>query len=199
MTQPSTLDLTFPQNSLLFPSRSSPVICAADALEVIIELPYHIFNGFHIRDAALRVNWNRARRRLGTDVTQLVEIAGEKHPKTFAILLVATLLQAIKLWGCHGIFWTHVLAGIYLSSYLVLVGVGYLAPSNWRDYRSIRDDVRRESFDVVRGIFQYLAIASHAPLWIWACGQGYSYRYREDASLYRLSTRLFILAHLSHS
>jgi hypothetical protein len=57
---------------------------------------------------------------------------------------------------------------IYISSYLVLAGVGYLAPSNWRDYRPLRDDVRRESFDVVAEIFQYLAVASHTVLWIWA-------------------------------
>jgi hypothetical protein len=89
---------------------------------VLIELSYHILNGETLRNAALRVNWSRIRRRLGEHITELEEMPSEKHSKTFLILLFVTILQALKLFGIHGLFWTKVWAGIYLSSYAILAG-----------------------------------------------------------------------------
>jgi len=53
---------------------------------------------------------------------------GNQHPLTHAVLFVlGALPQAIKLFGMHGIPWTHALGGLYLSSFLVLAGIGALA------------------------------------------------------------------------
>ncbi|KAN0110977.1 hypothetical protein V8E51_007364 [Hyaloscypha variabilis] len=133
MTQPSGLDKPFSQSSLLFPSRSSPFVCLADALEVLALLLIHISHGKTLRHAALEVNWQRARSRLGQDVTELEDSPAEKHPIPFGILFIATLLQAIKLFGMQGLPWTTVWAGLYLFSYVVLAMIGFLAPKDWRD------------------------------------------------------------------
>ena len=133
MTQPSGLDKPFSQSSLLFPSRSSPFVCLADALEVLVLVLIHISHGKTLRHAALEVNWQRARSRLGQDVTELEDSPAEKHPIPFGILFIATLLQAIKLFGMQGLPWTTLWAGLYLFSYVVLAMVGFLAPKDWRD------------------------------------------------------------------
>jgi len=53
MTQPSGLDTPFSQSSLLFPSRSSPFVCFADALEVLALLFIRISHGKTLKNAAL--------------------------------------------------------------------------------------------------------------------------------------------------
>ncbi len=57
----------------------------------------------------------------------------EKHPWGFVILLVAAVLQAAKIIGFRGVFWTKVWAVIYLLSYVVISVVGSLAPKDWKD------------------------------------------------------------------
>ena len=133
MTQPSSLDAPFSQSSLLFASRSSPFVCLADALGIITSLVIHVLRGKPPRQAALLVNWQRARHRLGEDVEELEDIPAEKHPWGFVILLVAAVLQAAKIIGFKGVFWTKAWAIVYLSSYVVIAGVGFLAPKDWRD------------------------------------------------------------------
>ncbi len=133
MTQPSSLDAPFSQSSLFFAARSSPFVCLADALVVIISLVIHVFRGKSPRRAALLVNWQRARHRLGEDVEELEDIPAEKHPWGFVILLVAAVLQAAKIIGFKGVFWTKAWAAVYLSSYVVIAVVGFLAPKDWRD------------------------------------------------------------------
>jgi hypothetical protein len=102
-------------------------------LEVIHEFLFSfIVEQRGVQDAALRANWRRARRRLGKGITTLEENMAEKHPKTFLVLFIVPLLQAVKIFAVDGIFWTKVWAGIYLSSYVVLAVAGFLAPSDWR-------------------------------------------------------------------
>jgi hypothetical protein len=105
MTQPSTLDRTFPESSLLFPSRSSLIVCAVDALNVIHEFLVHIIvHERGIQDAALRTNWRRARYRLWSDIKTLKENITEKHPNTVLILFIGTVLQALRLFTADGMF-----------------------------------------------------------------------------------------------
>jgi len=130
----STLDRAFPESSLLFPSRSSPIVCAVDALNVIHEfLVYIIVHDRGMQDAALRTNWRRARYRLGSDIKTLQENITEKRPNTVLILFIGTVLQVLGLFAADSIFWTKMWAGIYLSSYVPLAIVGLLAPSGWRE------------------------------------------------------------------
>ncbi|OBT53115.1 hypothetical protein VE04_08446 [Pseudogymnoascus sp. 24MN13] len=134
MTQPSSLDFNLPESSLLFAARSSPFICVADALEVLISLCFYIYQEGSIYEAARLVNWRIARARLGSGVLELEASAVEKHPKTFIFLFLATLLPAVKYLGMQGLHWTKVWAGIYICSYVVLAIVRALAPKGWRKW-----------------------------------------------------------------
>jgi len=133
MSQPSRLDISFSQSSLLFPARSSPFICFTDGLEVIISLCIQMYRGKSIRQAALLVNWERARCRLGHETEQLEDSAVEKHPIPFGILFIGTILQTIKILGFQGMVWIKVWAAAYSLSFVVLAMVSFLAPKDWRD------------------------------------------------------------------
>jgi hypothetical protein len=59
MTQNSFLDRDFP-SGILFPLRSSPLVCAADELEVILRLFwYMIYSRMSASSAASRIVWGR--------------------------------------------------------------------------------------------------------------------------------------------
>ena len=163
MTQPSSLDAPLSQSSLLFASRSSPFICLADTLEIIISLVIHGFHGKSPSQAALLVNWQRARHRLGEDVDELEDIPAEKHPWGFVILLVAAVLQAVKILSFKGLFWTKLWAGVYLSSYMLIAVVGFLAPKDWRDRRSEIVSSRRSSlgFATLSQVLLWSALGAH--------------------------------------
>lgn len=157
MTQSSSLDAPFSQSSLLFAARSSPFVCLADALEIIISLVIHVVRGKPLRQAALLVNWQRARHRLGEDVEELEDIPAEKHPWGYVILLVAAVLQAAKIFGFQGMLWTKVWAGLYLSSYVIIALVGFLAPRDWRDSRP----------NIVSSRHHYLSFAALSKVLLW--------------------------------
>jgi hypothetical protein len=79
------------------------------------------------------VNWQRARYRLGQDVEELEVSPAEKHPIAFGILFIGTVLQAIKIFGFQGVVWAKLWAISYLSSYMIVALVGFLALKDWRD------------------------------------------------------------------
>ncbi|KAH8585696.1 hypothetical protein B0O99DRAFT_603095 [Bisporella sp. PMI_857] len=119
MTQPSTIDKTFPRSSLLFPARSSPFVCMADALEILVAFGFHWFRGVGVREAAWRIHQRRAREQSGghsdNDEWTIEKTPAEKHPKTFLILFITSLLQGVKIFGMTGLPWTQVWAGMYLE------------------------------------------------------------------------------------
>jgi hypothetical protein len=171
MTQPSVIDVGLPESSLLFAARSSPFICVADALSVLFELAIHIWNGNRLREAARRINWRRARLRLRDDeITTLEENPAKAHPKTFLILFIATLLQAIKISGCQGMFWMQLWVGIYLCSYFVLAAVQFLAPADYRNRPTAK-----EPFEYANRVVDFflclLALIVHACACSWAIFQ----------------------------
>jgi hypothetical protein len=137
MTQPSSIDFRLPESSLLFAARSSPFICIADTLEIIIELFMHAFYKRNIRQAAKIILWRRAHHRSVQEMSILeVEIeqsSAEKHPHAFLILFIVTLMQATKIFGLQGLIWTKIWAGVYLCSYVVLALIQFLAPKDWKD------------------------------------------------------------------
>jgi hypothetical protein len=135
----------------------------ADALEVIISLVIHLFQGRSPRQAALLINWQRARHRLGEDVEDLEDIPAEKHPWGYVILLVVAVLQAAKIFGFEGLLWTKVWAGLYLSSYVVIALVGFLAPKDWRDSRPDISSNRRSysSFTALSEVLLWPALGAH--------------------------------------
>ena len=59
---------------------------------------------------------------------------GDQHPRAHIVLFILGVLpQAIKLFGMRGIPWTQACGGLYLSSFLVIAGVGALARHAERD------------------------------------------------------------------
>jgi hypothetical protein len=174
MMQPSGLDQTFSQSSLIFPSRSSPIICLADALEILIEFVVHLIQGRGPSEAGLRLNWRRVKYRLGSNIQTIEDIPAEKHPKTFVILLIGTLLQAIKLFAVQGIFWTKVWAGIYLASYLLVAASVYLPPRDWRNKRPLGYSPGEtppkvdKSLDILSNFLFILALVVHYTICSWA-------------------------------
>lgn len=159
-------------------ARSSPFICVADTLEVLIALCLYTYQEGSICEAARLVNWRIARTRLGSGESKLEASAVEKHPWTFTILFLATLVPAIKFLGLQGLFWTRVWAGIYLCSYIVLAIVRALASKGWRDRPPVAPLAKVPSFHekllgIVRIVLLVVAGAVHASVSYWAliCAQ----------------------------
>ncbi|OBT68258.1 hypothetical protein VE03_02336 [Pseudogymnoascus sp. 23342-1-I1] len=174
MTQPSSLDFNIPESSLLFAARSSPFICVADALEVLIALCLYTYQEKSIFEAARLVNWRIARTRLGSGVIKLEASTVEKHPWAFIILFIAALVPAVKVLGLQGLPWTKVWAGIYLCSFFVLAIVRALAPKGWHDSPPpIAPPGDKPSFQenllgIIRIVLLVVAGAVHASVSCWA-------------------------------
>lgn len=135
MTQPSVLDSasTFPPSSLLFPARASPIVCATDAVEVLLHLAIELFNGASLSTACTRICLRRHQaRHFGSSVSTSDQDGMKKstirqHPIASAVVFLASLTQAVKVFGFEGIKWAQVIAAFYLGSYLVLAAVQVLA------------------------------------------------------------------------
>ena len=131
MTQNSIYDRDFP-SGVLFPARSSPLVCATDALEVFLRLIGYMYAGASAPAAARRVVQKRIWQppqsiAVATAADQPLTL-GDQHPQAHIVLFVLGVLpQAIKLFGMRGIPWTQVCGGLYLSSFLVIAGVSALA------------------------------------------------------------------------
>lgn len=132
MSQPSILDNYIPASNLLFPAHSSPIACVADAGDALLDLFIQLIFGEKIRKAAANILWRRARDRIGSTIEVVEETTPEKFTVATAIIFIGPLSQAIKLYGCEGILWAKVIATMYLSSYLVLTLLTFLASPNWR-------------------------------------------------------------------
>lgn len=134
MSQASILDRTFLQSSFLFPARSSPFVCLADALEVVVEIAFYaIWEGMGIRHAAGRSCWRRARSEMQIPPTRVEATGVDQHPKTFMILSIGAILQAVKTLSVQCIPLTQLYASFCLLSFLVLAGARQLAAPGWRD------------------------------------------------------------------
>lgn len=132
MTQPSILDYGFPSSSLLWPSRASPIVCVTDSLEVLIQLVYELRNGTPSNIAASKICLRRYRDRCGPLATSNISEKStiRLHPKSSAILFLATFTQVVKIFGFHGVGWAKVFVAIYLLSYLIQAGIEVLAQNS---------------------------------------------------------------------
>ena len=189
MTQNSTFDRKFP-SGVLFPARSSPLVCAADALEALLRLLAYRRAGASVPDAARLVvresMWQPPRSRVAAGDNRGGEAAhdsndgeqpespltlGNQYPPAHTVVFVLGVLpQAVKLFSMRGIPWTQVWGGMYLSSFLVLAGVGALA-------RCARGDTRIPSRGAIFGekTMGMLKLgvmgAAHVVLWVWCMGE----------------------------
>jgi len=169
MTQPSYLDVSFPQSSLLFPARSSPFVCVADTLVVFCELARLLLSGVVIREAALEVNWRRVPDRRDSRDNILKETTIEKHPKASVVLFLGTLCQAVKIFSFQGVFWAKAAAAIYVSSYIVLAGVSLAS----RDLRNkyVPTHRKHNPFAQIVTVFGIIAVGIHGLVCCWAMFQ----------------------------
>ena len=102
-----------------FAIRSSPIICACDALHVLACILWHTISSRSPRAAVVLVT---ARRFRDCDQSEQASIAGLQQNPIFRITLFAfgAMPQIIKLYGMEGIPWTTIVGSLYLSSFLVL-------------------------------------------------------------------------------
>jgi hypothetical protein len=137
---------------------------------MLISLGTHLCYGKSLRQSALLVNWQRARCRLGQDVEELEDNPAEKHPITFGILFVGTVLQTVKIFSFQGVLWTNVWAGLYLSSFVVVALLGFLAPKDWRDNPPDAPDGRSTvpELDILSDILLCAAPGAHFFCYSWA-------------------------------
>jgi len=175
MTQNSTFDRDFP-SGVLFPAHSSPLVCTTDALEVLLRLLMYMYTGASAPVAARRVvqerTWQPPRSISVATAADPPLTLGDQHPRAHIVLFVLGVLpQAIKLFGMRGIPWTQACGGLYLSSYLVIAGVGALArraerdtdaDTSWR--RAALDELMMEVWDVPS--FWVVAWVQ-AGMWVW--------------------------------
>lgn len=122
MTQPSVLDREFTrQPNILFPARSSPLVCAADALEIIVRPLFLVV----IKRQSLG---NAARFTRLQRFPDAVESVWQLYPWASLISFLATSTQAVKIFGFTGpcIIWVKVAAGAYVGSYVVLASLSLL-------------------------------------------------------------------------
>jgi hypothetical protein len=148
MTQNSTFDRDFP-SGILFPARSSPIVCAADTLEVLLRLLAYMYAGASAPAAARHVvqkrMWQPPRSNTVATATdddknddeeaaESPRTLGDQYPRAHIVVFILGVLpQAIKLFCMSGIPWTQACGGLYLSSFLVIAGVGALAQRAERD------------------------------------------------------------------
>jgi hypothetical protein len=175
MTQNSTFDRDFP-SGVLFPARSSPLVCATDALEVLLRLLAYMYVGASAPAAARRIvqkrMWQPPRSIAVARAADPPLTFGDQHPRAHIVLFVLGVLpQAIKLFGMRGIPWTQACGGLYLSSYLVIAGVGVLAryaegdtdaDISWRRAALVERTMKVWNFASI-----WVVAVAQAGVWVW--------------------------------
>lgn len=118
MTQPSGRVCGFP-SSFGFALRSSPTVCALDALHVVGQFLHQTITTRSPRVAARKVADLRFYER--PNATGAGSFAAVKMNICFRLFVfVVALLQAVKVFGSTGIPWTQLWAATYLGSFVVV-------------------------------------------------------------------------------
>lgn len=134
MTHPSYYDDgPSSYSNLLFLTHSSPILCIVTAIEVLLELFMYTVMGEDITQAAGRVKYMRNKRKWQYSFTpdHPDRVADNRLSYTWLLLALGPLSQAVKLFGCSGIWWAHALALMYISCPLSLALLLWLAPPDW--------------------------------------------------------------------
>jgi len=174
MTQNSTFDRDFP-SGVLFPAHSSPLVCTTDALEVLLRLLMYMYTGASAPVAARRVvqerTWQPPRSISVATAADPPLTLGDQHPRAHIVLFVLGVLpQAIKLFGMRGIPWTQACGGLYLSSYLVIAGVGALARRAEHDTdadTSWEGALDERTMEVLNVASFWVVAVVQAGVWVW--------------------------------
>lgn len=117
---------------------SSPIVCAFDAVTIIIRLVAYSCLGLSGPVAAKKVI---TARRSGDEDTGLGELRSlEQVPFLRCVWFVGVLSQATKLMACSGLPWTQVWGCFYLASFIVVEVVNTLAVFAVEELDSAGDD-----------------------------------------------------------
>lgn len=107
--------------------RSSPIVCAVDAILILLRLAIYICRGDAPSVAAQRVRTVRSQ---GAEHMPLAGGLQELEQMPFLRIfwfVFGTLSQLVKLAALRGVPWTQVWGGIYVGSFLVVEGLHALS------------------------------------------------------------------------
>jgi hypothetical protein len=182
MTQNSILNCNL-TSGILFPARSLPLVCAVDTLDVLLQFLRYLYDGLSAPDAAKcmvqnRMWWPPQSRDVDIAADDDISDDGDAGPPPLSlsnqhllahtvVFALSVLPQAIKLFAMHGIRWMQICGGLYLSSFLVLAGMGMLA----RHADGVgSSEVENTWHQRMRRIFKMGHVATvmaHVGLWVW--------------------------------
>lgn len=148
MSVPSILDTFHHEKKLLYPMRSSPFVCLADALDVIIcVFVMVVVKRESIGNAACEIDSWQRRSSSDSDVAttgpEPVDTDPKKYPitwfLTWLVIFLGSATQVVKLFAFQGpaTEWAKAAAGMYLGSYVILIAASFLprtANYNTKDY-----------------------------------------------------------------
>ena len=134
MTQPCGMPFGFRMASA-FALRSSPILCACDAIWALLCTLWHTVTLRSLRAAVALVT---ARRFRDPDQSKQAGIAGLQQSLLFRVIVFAlgALPQIVKLYGMQGVQLTRIVGILYLTSFSVLELLTFLG-QYWKDYRPI--------------------------------------------------------------
>ncbi|KAL2856790.1 hypothetical protein BJX68DRAFT_229475 [Aspergillus pseudodeflectus] len=131
MTQPTgrVLGIPYDHPSIL---RSSPIICAFDAIEVLVEWASLAFNPsspMTLRVAAFHLVHHRTRDEPSAhDAVRAIKRIKEQTQLRWATFLIGTVPQYIKLFASRGTPFSTAFGTMYLASWLLFEALFWAAP-----------------------------------------------------------------------
>ena len=106
--------------------RSSPIVCAFDAVTIIIRFGIYGWRGLSAPAAAKKIISARNKSIEDTEVGGIRSL--EKIPfLRWLVFVLGVLPQVIKLWACSGLPWTEVWGCCYIVSFFIVEGTNILA------------------------------------------------------------------------
>ncbi|KAI4163722.1 MAG: hypothetical protein LQ342_002756 [Letrouitia transgressa] len=146
MTQPSGTVLGLTSHHAFF-LRSSPIICALDALIMMARFVYLTFVVRSVRAAAQGI----ARERLGDingDAKNSLDQVEKNTIFRVALFVLGALPQFLKLYGLSGVTWPKVWASVFLGTFVTTEIIVLLIGRGW-EKAPIKTSTLRKSMSLV--------------------------------------------------
>jgi len=190
MTQPSGQVLQYPHQLRTY-LRSSPIICAFDALAQLIRFSVYLLSGYYTSplDAATRAMRVRTRPLRDSGPQEGFQTLETLTSVRWLIFVIGTLTQAVKLMATSGLHWTKAWGGLFLASFGVMecfiVAASFRQPPTSGSYTLLAEedetnhalrprwmrDARytlERNLDLFELFWGYLALALHCLFLGWA-------------------------------
>lgn len=182
MTQPSGRVLSLPSRYRTY-LRSSPIICALDALAFLLRVfitPYLLPISLHqALDAVLRERYKDIE-----DASEGLQSLEKQTWLRWVFFIVGTLGPSIKLMAMQGVPWTKVWGGMFLFAFLVIEAAALFyrrsrIPSVYSSLPGIRYSSAQiiRKFESVELWLCYAGLIAHCTVLIWAFFSLWDFRY----------------------